>query len=263
MVGGRGCCWMNSSGCLVLGTHLPTGSVTRKWEIPNHFTWVSRWDNLAELLSWRGRESLVQEDGEQWLKRNTQGTQAEEESLGAGPLGGRSWWEWRAGGFKFAVCGDRESPEVAEQGGTQEKVWLDETDHVHADSESPKRTGWREGASRETGTVSRTAVKAGSVVRLINSKKGWKPCGGSVENTWDKKLSMYWMLEEKSRLAFSLGKWGRGRWEKSRSTCNDWGNHRKREKSAVMEKEPLFLLHLNWVVKWRYWIKHPMEKRCK
>lgn len=40
-------------------------------------------------------------------------------------------------------------------------------------------------------------MKAGSVVWLINNRRG--ESGGSVENTWDKKLSMYWMPGEREQ----------------------------------------------------------------
>lgn len=51
-----------------------------------------------------------------------------------GVPGGSGPWSEGAGGFEFAVYGDRESPEVAEQGRAQEKVWLHEADRDTTDS---------------------------------------------------------------------------------------------------------------------------------
>lgn len=51
-----------------------------------------------------------------------------------GVPGGSGPWSEGAGGFEFAVCGDRESPEVTEQGRAQEKVWLREADRDTTDS---------------------------------------------------------------------------------------------------------------------------------
>ena len=84
---------------------------------------VSRWDNLSELLSWRSRESLVQEDGKAVAEKE----HARDSGKGGVP-GGSGPQSEGAGGFEFAVCVDSLQRWLSRAG---LKVWLREADHIH------------------------------------------------------------------------------------------------------------------------------------
>lgn len=97
---------------------------------------VSRWDNLSELLSWRGRESPVQEDGRAVAEKKHAGTQAEEESLGAATPGVKE-----LAGLNLQCVLTESLQRWLSRAGLKRRCGCVRLTTHTADSESPRRAG--------------------------------------------------------------------------------------------------------------------------